>query len=178
MKLIKPLGYIVLCLIFFSSCTVEQDGVVYYSNDQLSSNLPINIANTQGTRIAVNSISEILLHEDPFLKEHAVYLKAIDINSIKYKIKNFTNANSINLSNIEVFLDGNLISPLMEVDLFKESNNNVSFEIKNSDLFAAISSSLLNDKRLNITYASDAVSTKSNSFEIEFSIQFKSTFVE
>ena len=178
MRVIKLLSIFFLISIISVSCKKETDeNVVFYSKDQLTKNLPIQIGDTEGSMVSVNSETLISLSASTFFNEHMVYLRDVNVPNMSFKIMNY-NSNSSSVSNIKVFLDEIEITNDLGVDFLSAANNNIEVEISNEQLLATIASKLLQKKQVVISYYSDAVTQDKLDFNFVFSITAKGTFVD
>jgi hypothetical protein len=178
MRVIKLLSIFFLISIINVSCENEtEENVVFYSKDQLTKNLPIQIRDTEGSVVSVNSETLISLSASSFFNEHMQYLRDLSVPSMSFKIMNY-NSNSSSVSNIKVFMDEIQITNDLGVDFLNVANNNVEVEISNQQLLNTIASKLLQKKQVVISYYSDAVTQDQLDFDFEFSITAKGTFVD
>jgi len=160
------------------SCENQTDeNVVFYSKEQLTNNLPVQIKDTEGTKIAVNSNTVIRLSSSLFFKENMIYLRDVSVPKMSFKITNY-NSNSSALSNVEVFLDEIKITNDLGVNFLNVAKNNVEFEISNEQLLQTIAAKLLLNKQVVISYKSDAITQGKLDFDFDFFITARGTFVD
>jgi len=180
MRIFKLLSFLTLTVLLCISCEKDApEQIVFYSKDQLKKDLAIQINNTEGNIIPINSNTIINLTSSKVFKDNLIYLRAIDVEKLSFKIKNFKIDPTSVISNIEVFVDeikitGNDVS----FDFWTFVNNGLEFKINNKEILSAISSKLLQKKQIVISYYSDAVSDKLFSFDLEFSLTTKGTFID
>lgn len=178
MKKIKLFGLLALMSFLSSSCSDQtEENVVFYSKDQLTKDLVIQINDTEGSTVSVNSNTVLSLSSLSFFKEHMAYLRDLNVPKMSFKIKNF-NSNYSGLSNVKVFLDEIQITDDLGVDFLNVINNNIEVEISNEELLAVIASKLLQNKQVIISYYSDAITQSQLDFDFEFSITARGTFVD
>lgn len=178
MRVIKFLSVLFLISVINVSCENQTDeNVVFYSKDRLTNNLPVQIRDTEGAKISVNSNTVISLSSSLFFKENMIYLKDLSVPKMSFKIINY-NSNSSALSNVKVFLDEIQITNDLGVNFLTVAKNNVEFEITNEQLLNTIASKLLQKKQVVISYNSDAVTQGKLDFDFEFSITARGTFVD
>ncbi|MFT4576966.1 MAG: hypothetical protein ACI9SI_001904 [Polaribacter sp.] len=178
MRVIKLLSVVLLMSIINISCQSETDeNVVFYSKDQLINSLPVQIKNTEGSLISVNSNTVIGLSSSSFFNEHMVSLKELNVPSMSFKIRNY-NSNSSLMSNIKVFLDEIQITNDLGVNFLNAANNNIKIDITNQQLLETIASKLLQKKEVVISFYSDAVTQDQMAFDFEFCITANGTFVD
>jgi len=178
MRVIKLLSVLFIIAFLSVSCEKEANGsVVFFSKDKIKNELFVQINDTEGNVVTVNSSTTITLFSSPIFKENAVYLKEVSVPKMYFRIKNFQNSLAT-LSNVQVFVDEIQITDDMGVDFLQSSNNNVEIEITNQSLLDVIASKLLQSKQIVISYKSDAVSANSLNFDFEFGITAVGTFVD
>ncbi len=178
MRVIKLLCILILMSIVSISCENETDeSVVFYSKDRLTNNLPVQIKDTEGAKVSVNSNTVISLSSSSFFKDNMIYLRELDVPKMSFKIINY-NSNSSALSNVKVFLDEIQITNELGVNFLNVTKNNIEFEISNEQLLNTIASKLLQKKQVVISYYSDAVTQGQLDFDFEFSITARGTFVD
>ena len=178
MRAIKLLCVLFLISVISVSCENQTDeNVVFYSKDRLTNSLPVQIKDTEGAKISVNSNTVISLSSSLFFKENMIYLRDLSVPKMSFKIINY-NSNSSALSNVKVFLDEIQITNDLGVNFLNVAKNNVEFEISNEQLLNTIASRLLQNKQVVISYNSDAVTQGKLDFDFEFSITAKGTFVD
>lgn len=178
MRAIKLLSVLFLISVINVSCENQTDeNVVYYSKDRLTNNLPVQIKDTEGAKIAVNSNTIISLSSSLFFNDNMIYLRDLSVPKMSFKIINY-NSNSSALSNVKVFLDEIQITNDLGVNFLNVAKNNVEFEISNEQLLSTIASKLLQKKQVVISYYSDAVTQGQLDFHFEFSITARGTFVD
>ncbi|WKD85020.1 hypothetical protein KCTC32516_00358 [Polaribacter huanghezhanensis] len=180
MRAIKTISSLTLVILLFISCSNDAPKqIVFYSKDQLKKDLPVQINNTEGDVISVNSNAIINLKSSKVFEENIDYLVDVNVETMNFKIKNFTINPFAKVSNIEVFVDEIKISEndisLNALDVFTSS---FEFKISNPKILSAISSKLLQRKQVVISYYSDAISDKLFNFDLEFSLTAKGTFVD
>ena len=179
MGLLKPFGLMLLLTLCFSCSKDEGSEVVFYSKDQLISDLPIktNVLDG-GAAITLNSESILSMSSSEFVVSNLEYLKDIDVVKMSYKIKNLKSNFSVSVSSIEIYLDNELISPFMGDYVLNTDNNNIDFEITDAALLATISNHLMTDKEVQISLKSGSAMSHALDFDLEFQIDTKSTFVD
>ena len=178
MRVIKLLTILFLVSILNVSCENEtKENVVFYSKDELTKSLPVQIKDTEGSMVSVNSNTVISLSSSAFFKENMVYLRDLNVPKMSFKIKNYS-SNSSSVSNIKVFLDEIQITNDLGVNFLSVANNNVELEISNEQLLTTIASKLLQKKEVVLSYYSDAVTQDQLDFDFEFSITARGTFVD
>ncbi len=180
MRTIRLLSILTFSLLLCISCEKEQPKqIVFFSKDQLKKELAVNINNTEGSTISINSNAIINLNSSKVFKDNIDYLKNVEVESFNFKIKNFVINPYAKVSNIEVYVDeikitGNDIS----LDYLSLFSSGFEFKISNQEILSAISSKLLQKKQIVVSYYSDAVSDKLFNFDLEFNIDTKGTFVD
>ncbi len=178
MRVIKLLSVLFLLSVMSISCENQTDeNVVFYSKEQLTNNLPVQIKDTEGTKIAVNSNTVIRLSSSLFFKENMIYLRDVSVPKMSFKIMNY-NSTSSALSNVEVFLDEIQITNDLGVNFLNVAKNNVEFEISNEQLLQTIAAKLLLNKQVVISYKSDAITQGKLDFDFDFFITARGTFVD
>jgi len=178
MKKIKLYGLIAFLSVLSSSCSeLTDENVVFYSKDLLTKSLPVQIKDTEGAKISVNSNTVISLSSSTFFNENMIYLRDVSVPKMSFKIVNYS-SNVSDLSNVKVFLDEIQITNDLGVDFLNVANNNLVVEIFNQELLTSIASKLLQNKQVVISYHSDAVTQGQLDFDFEFSITAKGTFVD
>jgi hypothetical protein len=178
MRIFKLLSVLFFVSILCLSCEKEtEENVVFYSKDQLTKDLAIQINDTEGSTVSVNSNTVLSLSTLSFFNEHMAYLRDLNVPKMSFKIKNY-NSNSSGLSNVKVFLDEIQITDDLGVDFLNVVNNNIEIEISNQELLDAIASKLLQNKQVVISYYSDAITQSQLEFDFEFSITARGTFVD
>ncbi|WP_347175453.1 hypothetical protein [Polaribacter uvawellassae] len=180
MRIFKIFSLLTLAFLLCVSCDKEAAGqIVFYSKDQLKKDLSIQINNTEGNTISVNSNAIVNLKSSKVFDDNIEYLKDIDVEALSFKIKNFRLNPSATISNIEVFVDEIKISENdISFDFLSILSNNLEFKVNNKEILSAISSKLLQKKQVVISYYSNAVSDKLFNFDLEFSLTTKGTFVD
>jgi len=180
MRTLKLFSAVFLALLLFTSCEKEVESqIVFFSKDQLKKELAVNINNTEGSTVSINSNAIIDLNSSKVFKDNIDYLKNVEVESFNFKIKNFEINPCSKFSNIGIYVDeikisGNDIS-LDYISLFSSS---FEFKINNQEILSAISSKLLQKKQIVVSYYSDAVSDDLFNFDLEFNLTTKGTFVD
>lgn len=180
MRTLKLFSAVFLALFVFTSCEKEATSqLVFFSKDQLKKELTVNIDNTEGVTVPINSNAVINLNSSKVFKDNLDYLKDIEVESFNFKLKNFVINPDSKVSNIEVYVDeikitGNDIS----LDFLSLFSSGFEFKISNQEILSTIASKLLQKKQIVVSYYSDAVSDKIFNFDLEFNISTKGTFVD
>ena len=178
MRVLKLVSILFLASILCVSCEKETDEkVVFYSKDQISNKLPVKVVDTEGSVVSVNSKTEISLASSSFFEKNMVYLRDIDVSKMSFKIKDY-NSTSSSLSNVKVFLDEIQITEELGQNFLTARNNNVDFEISNTELLETIAHKLLQNRKVVISYYSDAITQNQLDFDLIFSITARGTFVD
>lgn len=178
MRIIKLLSVFFLISVLCVSCEKQtSENVVFYSKDQISNNLPVQVKDTEGNTVSVNSKTVISLLSSNFFEKNVQFLRQIDVPGMSFKIKNYNGLKS-SLSNVKVFLDEIEITDELGADFLNPTNNDVVFDIENNNLLNTIASKLLQKKEVVISYYSDAVTQNQLDFNFEFSITARGTFVD
>lgn len=175
-KLYTLLAFLAIALVSCETATKEK--VVFYSKDDLKNELPINIDNTDGALVSINSKAVIGFHSSEFFNNNLVYLRDVSVPKMCFKVKNFDTNSANVISNIQVYVDDIRITDYMGTDFLDPSNNDVQFEINNGVLLSAIATKLMQNRQVTISYYSDAVTSNQIGFEFEFSITAQGTFVD
>lgn len=180
MRKIKLFSFLFLSLYLCISCSKDAPSqIVFYSKDQLKKDLAVQINNTEGSTISVNSNAIINLKSSKVFQSNIDYLMGVEVEKFNFKIKNFKINPSATISNIEIFVDEIKITENdISFNFLSLSNNGLEFKISNQEILSAISSKLLQKKQVVISYYSDAVSDKLFNFDLEFSLTAKGTFVD
>ncbi len=178
MRVIKLFSILFLVSLLCVSCQQETaEKVAFFNKEEISNNLPVQIKNTEGSIVTVNSNTVISLLSSDFFQKNVQFLREVEVPKMCFKIKNY-DPNLSTVSNVKVFLDEIQITDDLGVNFLTKSNNNVVFEIENENLLNAIASKLLDKKQVVISYYSDAVTQKPLDFDFEFSITARGTFVD
>jgi hypothetical protein len=179
MRVIKLYTFLAILAVALVSCEKATDeNVVFYSKDDLKKELSVNINDTDGSLVSINSATVLSLFSSDFFKKNIAYLRDVSVPKMYFKVKNL-NANSSNsISNVEVFIDEIRITNDMGTDFLNATNNNVQYEIDNQELLTAIASKLMQKRQVTISYYSDAVTVNPMDFGFEFSITAQGTFVD
>lgn len=179
MRVVKLYTFLAFLAIILVSCEKATDeNVVFYSKDDLKNELSVNINDTDGTLVSVNSTTIVSLNSSDFFKRNIAYLRNVNVPKMYFKVKNFNANTSNSISNVEVFIDEIRITDDMGVNFLNAANNNVAYEIDNESLLAAIASKLTQKKQVTISYYSDAITVNPMDFGFEFSITAHGTFVD
>mgnify|MGYP000162094480 CR=1 FL=1 len=179
MRKLKSLGLILVLILSLCSCSKDSNNnVVFYSKDQLKKDLIIQVDNTDGSIVSVNSNTTISLMSSAFFEENISFLKSVEVPKLSYKIKNYVPSTNFSLSNIELAIDDIVITDYLDVNFLNSNNNGVEFLIEDETLLLAIAEKLTANKQVVISYKSDAVTSQQNGFDFEFSITAKGTFVD
>ena len=141
--------------------------------------LSVNVNNTEGVVIPVNSSAIINLNSSKVFNDNLDYLKEIEVEAFNFKIKNFIINSDSKVSNIEVYVDEIKITGKdISLDFLSLFSSGFEFKISNPEILSAIASKLLQKKQIVVSYYSDAVSDKLFNFDLEFNIAAKGTFVD
>lgn len=180
MRKIKLFSVLFLALSLCFSCDKEGPSqIVFYSKDQLTKNLPVQVNNTEGSTISVNSNAIINLKSSKVFADNIDLLMDVKVEKLNFKIRNFKINPSAVISNIEIFVDEIKITENdISFDFLSLLDNGLEFEITNQEMLSAISSKLLQKKQVVISYYSDAASNELFNFDLEFSLSTKGTFVD
>jgi hypothetical protein len=180
MRQIKLCSVLFLALFLCVSCDKEAENqIVFYSIDQLTKDLPVQINNTEGSTIPINSNAIIALKSSKVFQDNIDYLIDVEVEQLNFKIKNFKINPTATISNIEIFFDEIRISEKdISFNFLSLLSNGLEFKVSNQEILSAISSKLLQKKQVVISYYSDAVSDKLFNFDLEFSLATKGTFVD
>jgi len=101
MRTIRLLSILTFSLLLCISCEKEQPKqIVFFSKDQLKKELAVNINNTEGSTISINSNAIINLNSSKVFKDNIDYLKNVEVESFNFKIKNFVINPYAKVSNI------------------------------------------------------------------------------
>tara|TARA_R110002073_G_scaffold41704_4_gene117675 strand:+ start:3435 stop:3977 length:543 start_codon:yes stop_codon:yes gene_type:complete len=180
MKLTKLFSVLTLALLLFISCSKDAPKqIVFYSKDQLKKDLPVQINNTEGGIISVNSNTIINLKSSKVFENNIDYLIDVEVETMKFRIKNFKFNPLAKVSNVEVFVDEIKITKNdISFNFLNLFTNGFEFKISNQEILSAISSKLLQKKQVVVSYYSNAVSDKLFNFDLEFSLTTKGTFLD
>ena len=180
MRTLKLFSAVFLALLVFTSCEKEVPSqIVFFSKDQLKKNLSVNVDNTEGVAIPINSNGIINLNSSKVFKDNIDYLKDIEVESFNFKIKNFIINPESKFSNIEVYVDEiKITGEDISLDFLSLFTSGFEFKISNQEILSTIASKLLQKKQIVVSYYSDAVSDKLFNFDLEFNIAAKGTFVD
>jgi PBP1b-binding outer membrane lipoprotein LpoB len=177
MRKIKLYGLIVFLSVLSSSCSEQTDeNVVFYSKDQLTNNIVVQVNNIEPRSMSVNSNTTLSLLSSNFFNENRSFLRQINISKISYKLKNFNS--SVLVSNMKLFIDDIDITDNIDVSLLTSVNNNKEFLIENEALCSLVATKLLNNNKVHISYKGNVDTAGDLEFDLEFSITAKGTFVD
>lgn len=178
MRVIKFLSILFFISILSVSCeSLTDENVVFYSDDQLTKDLVVQIKDTEGSTVAINSNTIISLSSSSFFSENMEFLRDLNVPKMSFKIKNDI-SNFSGLSNVKVFLDEIQITDDLGVDFSSVSNNNIAIDITNQELLNVIASKLLQKKQVIISYYCDAITQDQLEIDLEFSITASGAFVD
>ena len=180
MRKIKLFSVLIFGLFLCISCEKEApDKIVFFSKDQLTKDLNIQINNTEGNVVPVNSNTIINLKSSSVFLSNIDYLIDVEVEKLHFKIKNFKINPLAKISNVEVYVDEIKITANdISFDYLSLLANGLEFKITNKEILSAISSKLLQKKQVVVSYYSDAVTDKLFDFDLEFSMATKGTFVD
>lgn len=185
MRASKTLPVLSLLILLFFSCQNDlKESVVFFSEDKLVEVLSVQIQNTEGNVIPVKSCTVVSLKKSEIFSEHIQYLTDVDVTEMSVKVKKLNNSSSLDsksnqTTKFKIFLDEiDITSKIGITSLQAKSNDNLEFKITDALLLSTISSKLLQNKEIVISYDSTVESNSQLDFKLEFSLTANGTFVD
>jgi hypothetical protein len=168
----KILSLVAVALLVFTSCDINENPIEITTTTAINEVVPVTVPQTNGTAVDFEDTTTVNLAD---VISNVGDLTSVDVNSMSYKIKNFT-GNTAGTVSLTLKVNGTVYASETDVNVSNAASAGTVFSVTDATLINQLESILLNDSQVNFVFSGSSLSDDGDmNFDIEISVNLTAT---